>query len=140
MRKLLFRKHPRAEEGAAVVEFAFALPVLIMFIWGIGQFGMIMAADAGMQHALGEGARAATLFPTPNDATIKQRMQDTVFGNYLGSYTINDPVNSGSAAAGNRFITLTVSYTVTPDFLFFRTAPITFTRSKRVYITETVAS
>src|SRR6476469_1162835 len=87
----LHRPRLRAnDEGAAVVEFAFALPVLIMFIWGIAQFGMIMAADAGIQHALGEGARIATLFPTPSDTTINQRMTDSLFGNFLGSYTVTN--------------------------------------------------
>ena len=134
MRKLLPRQLRRDEEGAAAVEFAFALPLLIMFIWGISQFGMILAADAGMQHALGEGARMATLWPKPANTAVKQRIQDNVFGNFLGSYTISDPVES--AAAGNQSVTLQVSYTVTPDFLFWQGSPITFTRSKVVYVTN----
>ena len=31
------------------------------------QFGVILQANAGMQHALGEGARYATLYPKPAD-------------------------------------------------------------------------
>jgi Flp pilus assembly protein TadG len=136
MSSILLRKLRRSEEGAAVVELAFALPILIMFIWGIAQFGMILAADAGMQHALGEGARMATLWPKPANALVKQRIQDNVFGNFLGRYTISDPVESTSTSAGNQYIDLQVSYTVTPDFLFWQGSPITYTRSKRVYVTN----
>jgi len=122
------------EDGAAVVEFAFALPILIMFIWGIAQFGMIMAADAGIQNALGEGARMATLTPTPTTAQVQQRMQDSLFGNFLGSYTISPPaVTTGTVT---RFMDLQITYTVTPNFLFFKGPQITMPRSKRVYLTE----
>jgi len=137
-RKLANRKFVRDQDGAAVVEFAFALPLLIMFIWGISQFGMIMAADAGMQNALGEGARMATIWPKPTNAAIKQRIQENVFGDFLGRYTITDPVDSTGTGVGNQFVDLQVSYTVTPDFLFWQGKPLTFTRSKRVYVTNIV--
>jgi len=146
MRKLPWRSVRTDEQGVAVVEFAYALPILVMFIWGISQFGMIMAADAGIQHALGEGARTATLFPTPANAAIKQRMQDTLFGNFLGSYTIPDPVvqnetKTTTDASGvtttkiiGHYMDLSVTYTVTPNFLFFNGPVITMPRSKRVYL------
>jgi Flp pilus assembly protein TadG len=51
----------REERGAATIEMAIALPTLIVFLWGIFQVGVAFQAKAGMQHALGEGARLATL-------------------------------------------------------------------------------
>lgn len=128
------------EDGAAVVEFAFALPVLIMFIWGIAQFGMIMAADAGIQNALGEGARMATLFPAPSITTVKTRMQNSLFGQFLGSYTIADPsIQDTTNAAGTKvgkYMTLSITYTVQPDFLFFKGPVINMPRSKVVYLSS----
>ncbi len=56
----VFRKLVRDQRGAGVVEFAIALPVLITMIWGVFQIGLVMQANAGMQHALGEAARYAT--------------------------------------------------------------------------------
>ena len=50
-----------AEDGAAAIEMAIAVPVLVLFIIGIFSFGRMLEADAGMQHAIGEGARYATL-------------------------------------------------------------------------------
>ena len=127
------RKIRREESGAAVVEMALSLPILLLMIYGMFQVGVIMAADAGMQHALGEGARMATLYPTPTDASIKSKMQSKVFGMYIGSYTVADPVTVSSAAT--KYKDLSVSYTVTPNFLFFNGPAITLNRSKRVYLT-----
>lgn len=134
------------EQGAAVVEFAFALPTLIMFIWGIAQLGMVMAADAGIQNALGEGARLATLFPTPSSTVIQQKMTNSLFGNFLGSYTVTVPASATdvtrttttdgvtSTTVIGKYMDLNITYTVTPNFLFFNGPLITMPRSKRVYI------
>ena len=50
------------ERGAAAVEFALSVPVLVSMIWGIFQLALLFEANAGIQHALGEGARYATLY------------------------------------------------------------------------------
>ena len=72
----------RDEEGAAAIEFAIAVPILVTMLYGIFQVGLLFQANAGMQHALGEGARYATLClsPTstgctvPTDANIKAKI------------------------------------------------------------------
>ena len=66
------RKLHRDEGGAAALEFALAFPVLISIIYGIFMIGMVFMASAGLQHALGEAARYATLFPTPTDAQSRR--------------------------------------------------------------------
>ena len=70
----------RNEDGAAAIEMAIALPVLIAMIYGLFQVGLLYQANAGMQHALGEGARYATLCITsgstctaPTNDQIKTR-------------------------------------------------------------------
>ena len=52
----------RDECGAAAVEFALCVPILVSMIYGIFEFSQLYWANAGMQHALGEGARLATLY------------------------------------------------------------------------------
>ncbi len=124
-------KIKRDERGLATIEMAFALPILLLFIYGIFQVGMIMAASAGMQHALGEGARLATIYPTPTDTAIKTRINDKLFGVYVGQFTVADPV---SDSTGKSYKDLSVTYTVTPNYLFFTAPDITLVRSKRVYL------
>lgn len=123
----------RDESGAAAIEMAFALPILLLFVYGIFQFGVILMANAGMQHALGEGARFATIYPKPADTAIAARMSDSVFGMNVGTFgtpTVTTP-ESGSCT---NCLDLEVTYTVTPHFLFFNAPPITLTRAKRVYV------
>jgi hypothetical protein len=124
----------RDERGAAAIEFAIAVPVLILFIWGILQVGLLMQAHAGMQHALGEGARYATLYvpsapnKRPTNDQIKTRIQDRVFKPKVGTFTVADPTTTGG------YKNLSVSYTMPMDFLFFQGPTVSITRTKRVYV------
>jgi Flp pilus assembly protein TadG len=134
MRKLLRLR--RDERGAGAVEFALTVPVLITMIYGIFEFSQLYEANAGMQHALGEGARFATLcVPTSTGCNaetnddIKAKMNAKLFGPIDGTFNVQDPVTDGS---GN-FKTLTVTYTRTMNFLFFTGPAVTLTRSKLVY-------
>jgi Flp pilus assembly protein TadG len=122
----------RDERGASAVEMALSLPILLTFIWGMMQVGMVMAADAGMQHALGEGARMATVYPTPAHAAIKTKIADKVFGMHIGSYTVSEPATT--QVGTSNYMDLQVTYSVTPNYLFFTGKPIALTRKKRVYL------
>ena len=123
----------RNERGAAVIEFAIAVPVLVVFLYGIFQVGMLYEANAGMQHALGEGARQATLYDAsttshvPTDDAIKAKMNAKLFGSNDGTFTVSDPVS------GTGYKTLTISYTRQMNFLFSPGPNVTLTRSKKVY-------
>ena len=121
------------QRGAAAIEFAIAVPILVLFIYGIFQVGLLFQANAGMQHALGEGARYAALYDknttshVPSDTNIKAKMNDKLFGVGGGTFTVSDPVS------GTGFKTLTISYTRSMDFLFFSGPTVTLTRTKKVY-------
>lgn len=51
----------RDERGAAAVEFALVLPLLILFTFGIIEFGRAYSAKIELTAAVREGARAAAL-------------------------------------------------------------------------------
>jgi Flp pilus assembly protein TadG len=130
----MIRKHlGRDNRGVSTVEVALTLPILVTFFYGIFQLGAIMAADAGMQHGLGEGARMATLFPTPTNDEIKARISAKTFSVQVGSFSAPTIVDTNNASGNYR--TMSITYTVTPNFLLFNGPVITMTRSKRVYIT-----
>ncbi len=123
----------RDDRGAAAIEMALALPVLVSMIYGLFQVGLLYQANAGMQHALGEGARVATLYErytsnnVPTDAAIKSRMTSKLFGKGDGAFTVNDPVT------GTGYKDLTITYTKKMNFIFFNGPTITLSRSKRAY-------
>lgn len=122
------KKLPRNEDGSAAIEMAVAVPVLIVMIYGLFRFGLMYEANAGMSHALGEGARLATLYPTPSDTEIKSRMTTSLFGQGYGAFTVSDPTTAADSK------TLTISYSTPMHFLLFSTPPITLTRTKKVYM------
>lgn len=127
------RRLLKDERGANLIEFAIALPVLIFFIYGIFTLGMVYQANAGVQHALGEAARYATIYPTPTPDQIRAKMTARKFGTgrgTLGTLQVND---SGTGGAGTRYIDLSLTYTQPTDFLFFRGPTVTITKTKRVY-------
>ena len=127
------RQLSRDQRGASAVEMALAMPILVACIYGIFMIGLMFQANAGIQHALGEGARAATVYPTPTDDVLVTKMQNSVFGMNVG--TFNTPtVTTPSAATCTNCRQLTVTYTVTPDFLLYTFPAITLSRSKVAYL------
>ena len=123
------------ERGAAAIEMAFALPALVILIWGVVQLGMMFRAMAGIQHALGEGARLATIWPQPTDDAIEAKMTDVVYGIEPGTFTIHPP-EAGLSDAGEAFLDLEVTYTQPTNLLLLPGPTITVSREKRVWVAE----
>ena len=128
----ILRKIRRNEQGAAVIEMAFALPVLIVLMWMIVQLGLVFRAMSGIQHGLGEGARHATIYPKKTDLDIKGKITDAVYGIGPGSFVIANPV-SGTKDGAN-YLDLKVTYSQPTDMLLFPGPTINVTRSKRVWV------
>jgi hypothetical protein len=131
----VLRKISRNDDGAAVIEMAFALPILIMLLWMIVQLGLVFRAMSGIQHALGEGAREATLWPVPTDDAITDKMEAAVYGIGPGDFDIEDPVPG--TADGSDYLDLEVTYTQDTDLLIIPGPTISVSRSKRVWVSET---
>ena len=96
-------KLKRDERGAAAIEMAISQPVLVFYIYGIFESALLLWASAGMQHAIGEGARLATIYPTPNATAVSNQVAATLFGTYdakSGYPAVSVvPSSSGSSAA-----------------------------------------
>jgi hypothetical protein len=117
-----------------VIELAFALPVFIVLLWMVVQLGLVFRAMSGIQHALGEGARAATLYPAPGNAVITNKMNAAVYGIGPGNFNIMAPAPGN--ADGSDYLDLQVTYSQQTDLLMFRGPLIEVTRSKRVWIAD----
>jgi len=140
------------DQGAATVEMAFALPVLVIMLYAFVQLAEVYRAVAGMQQALGEGARFATLCysqsatgcaaPDPGTGTspaantIKAKIYTSVYGIGPGTFTVDDPV-SGTSGTG-KYYDLTVTYSQPTNLIMFRGPTMSLTRKKRVWISTSV--
>jgi TadE-like protein len=122
----------RDDRGAAVIEMAFALPAMIVMMWMIVQLGLVYRAMSGIQHALGEGARYATLFPQPDNDQIHDRIEAAVYGIGPGTFDIAEPVVG--IEDGTVFLDLEVTYSQETDLLFLPGPTINVSRSKRVWV------
>jgi Flp pilus assembly protein TadG len=120
----------RDQQGAAALEFALAAPVLITMVVGMAQLGVMYSANTGVHHAVEEGARLATIFPTPTNEEISQRVLSTKF---MVSNTATPEVTRGTTSAGEPYIDISLSHTVPLDFIFFSLDPVTVQHSRRVF-------
>jgi Flp pilus assembly protein TadG len=136
------------ESGAAAVEMAFALPVLVVMLYAFVQLAEVYRAVAGMQQALGEGARFATLCYTqsatgcaspapgsgtsPAAGTIKAKIYTSVYGIGPGTFNVVDPALGTSGTA--QYYDLSVTYSQPTNLLMFPGPTMTLTRNKRVWI------
>jgi Flp pilus assembly protein TadG len=120
------------ERGASAVEFAIAVPVLLVMIIGIIQLGILFMANAGLQQAVEEGARFATIFPNPDDSEIIARVNDRRFG--LDAANVTGPsVTPGTTSDGINYVDVTMSYSAPLNFVFFETDPVTLSHTRRAY-------
>lgn len=61
MSEMLHRKSVCGERGATAIEMALILPILIMLLFGIFQFGLVFNSYLAITHAAREGARLAAV-------------------------------------------------------------------------------
>jgi Flp pilus assembly protein TadG len=118
-------------KGAGAIEFAIAAPLAIILLVGIAQLGTLFAANAGLQHAVDEGARYATLYPRPTDDAIKAVINQKKFK--LGSDYITGPTLTHGTANGLPYVDISMSYAVPLNFVLFTTPPVTLSLTRRTY-------
>lgn len=114
-------QHParwRVDRGSAAVEFALVLPVLLLVIFGIVDFGRMLAAKITLTEAAREGARATALV-NADEGRIRIAAASGDLGQTVTSSISDCPVPAGIADDA----TVVVSYEfrfITPFALLAR--------------------
>lgn len=103
----MWRGLGRDEKGQSLVEFALVVPILLLLVLGIMEFGRAYSANLTLQNATREGARLAVTGAT--DAQITQRVKDSA--PTLDVSRLNVSVTPASRRQGDN-----VMVTVTYDF------------------------
>ena len=90
MRRPLRRR--RGDTGAAAVEFALLVPLLMVLVFGIISYGYMLSFRQGMSQGASEGARAGAVWaaayaPTQNSARIAAATDQV--NSALGSYGVS---------------------------------------------------
>lgn len=79
---MLFRRSPiedpvpSSEDGQSLVEFAIALPVLLLILVGLFDLGRAFFITTALAKGAAEAARYAAMEPTATLATVEQRACD----------------------------------------------------------------
>jgi Flp pilus assembly protein TadG len=103
------------ERGAAAVEFAIVLPLLIVLVFGIVQFAIAYNRVQGLHAAAREGARLASL-PQTTQGEISSRVTSALAGVPLnGAPTINVSPNAAQPCLNRSGQTVTVTVSAVTD-------------------------
>lgn len=140
----LSRRLEHDQQGVATVEMAFALPVLIVIIFMFVQLAQVYRAMSGIQQALGQGARYATLClnpslngcSVPTADQVKTVINNSVYGIGPGTFTVATPTTGSDGGTGH-YYDLTVSYSQPTTLMLFPGPTINVSRSKRVWVAGT---
>lgn len=127
----------RNERGGAIIEFAFALPILVTLLIGILQSSLMLYAKSGMRHGIGEGVRFAKVYRNlqSDSATVLNKVRATAYGvepSGIQSLTYQRTTN----ANGEDLATITMTYQPNSFIPFVRKLPITLTEARTVYLPE----
>lgn len=116
------RPRPRAfrrdERGASAVEFALVVPLLLMLVLGIIDFGRLLFVTQSLTAAVREGGRELATLPNLGDATRRAAVQARVVGAFqpMGGAAITGAqvVLSTAPDAGGNVTVRVAGYTYVP--------------------------
>lgn len=105
-------------EGAAAVEFAIILPLLITLLCGLTEFGLLLFNQHVITNASREGARAGIVSQNPrvDDAAIQQ-IVDNYCSRLITFGAVTTPVTTITRTGLSFGDDLTVTVTFNYDFL-----------------------
>lgn len=107
----------RDDRGMAMVEMVIILPLLLMMLFAIAEFGVIFGRWQTLTNAAREGAREAVVFRSPCDATTVENEVTTTVQNYASSAGITlaagDVSVTGACGAANTDTSVNVNHNYT---------------------------
>ncbi|NGN84843.1 pilus assembly protein [Arthrobacter silviterrae] len=101
----------RSEDGAAAVEFALLLPILIMLILGILEFGLAYNAQITVTNAAREGVRTMVIQNSPGAAKAAVETVSSTLAPAITDSEITITVSNGTATCtGGSTATVNIQY------------------------------
>ncbi len=119
------RQMKRRQDGIAAVEFAIVLPVLILLLFGIIEFGLVLFNKQVITNASREGTRAGIVSQTPrlSNAEIESIVYDYCQDHLVTFGSTSSPSVSISRTGSGFQDDLTVNVSYLYDFLVLPDLP-----------------
>jgi len=119
---MIERSSIMSERGNAMVEFAIILPLLLIVVFGIIDFGRALYTANNLTAAVREGARLAStqISPDPTTAGSMSAVSTTVtnyvvaFGGNAGAPQVSETFNGGAPPNMQSITVRIVNYPFTP--------------------------
>lgn len=109
------------ERGAAAVEFALVVPLLVAFLFGIVEGGTRYAQQSQVNHWAFIAARDLAIDPSKNATTVVNALK----GSDSTTYVISSSPTTACSAAGTTSVTVTVQTTKTSPTRMFGSYTLT---------------
>jgi len=91
----------KSEKGQALVELALILPILLLLVFGIIEFGRIFGTHLMITHGAREGARAASVGATDSEITLIIKSRTAAFVADPNELKINITPSEGYRSRGD---------------------------------------
>ena len=114
---VFLKKYLTNLRGSAAIEFAFILPVFLLFIFGIIELGYVLWGDSSLKYGATYGARYAFVHPTSSAQTIQNFALSTT------AFSAGGPLSYKVTIVPN--VSADVDGTFTYTFLMLPLNPIT---------------
>ncbi len=112
----------KREDGAVLVEFALVLPLLLLLVLGIMQFGVLFNAKINETHLASSAARYAAVNQTPGDVSLVDYIKSIAGTAYLrnnAQVCVEYPTDPEDMTSGEPGDPVTVRITTSYDLFSF---------------------
>jgi Flp pilus assembly protein TadG len=113
---MLHRQTGRSDRGAAAVEFALVLPLLLLMIFGIVEFGRAYNVQISITNAAREGARVMAVH---NDPALARTAASAAAPAVIPAVAPGNVTVAPTDCVAGATVTVTIRYTVTLVTGFF---------------------
>lgn len=121
--RLPLRRWRGDRSGAAALEFAFALPILVLTLAGLAQFCWVQHCASSMRYAMSQASRALMLNPTMTESAFTSLVKSKL-SNADGNVSISLSIATNN---GLKVATATGVYTPSISLIFGPVLPIRLT-------------
>lgn len=124
----------RDQKGAAGVELALALPVFVLIVFGFFQVAILLWAQTSLSSAVGQAARYATIYPTPDDDAIEAYARNQQLG--IDTSKVTGVTVTRGVDNGRPYAEVEMRFSSPTDFIFFEGPRVDLTESRRAYLQD----
>lgn len=105
------RNRKNAQRGAILVEFAVALPFLLVLLMGVTEFGLLFYNKQVLTNASREGARAGIAYTSDSISDIVDNYCQSRLINFGSSPTVVTNVSGGGTYPADLNVSVSYNYT-----------------------------